>query len=113
MRTCKYCNNDFRPRPQVKNPKACLSAICQKKRQRDNEKAWKIRHLKEYDRHYYSDQKQKRILLLKNKSAEFFNALTAGFRFLKIEISEVPLKHYWDLFFMGLGIRVVNKLWVD
>ena len=61
MHICEFCNNQYTPRKQVKNPRACNKDECQKARQRDNENAWKKRHFDQYDKEYYEIQRDKRF----------------------------------------------------
>jgi|JI9StandDraft_2_1071091.scaffolds.fasta_scaffold356439_2 hypothetical protein len=112
MCTCKYCDKPYDPRPQVKNPQACKSSRCQTKRQRDNEKDWRKRNLKFYDRHYYASLKATRIRYLKQKAQELFKPFTTGLIFEGMSLDHSMLTQLWDLFFLKLGVRRINKLWM-
>ena len=113
MCTCEYCGNDFIPRPQVKNPKACKNYQCQQKRQRQNEKDWKNRHIDLYDAHYYSDRREARLKWLRRKAEKVLEAIKTGFRFMGIEFNEKEIASKVALFFLNLGVRKINKLWIS
>ena len=65
MCTCEFCNTEFEPRPQVKNPRACSN--CQNARQRANEKEWRNRHLGLYDGKYHQVKRESRNAAIKTK----------------------------------------------
>jgi len=113
MCTCAYCHKSFTPRPQVKNPRACSTRDCQKKRQRDNEKAWRINNKGLYGRDYHNSQKQSRIREIRSKSASILRALKIGYDFLGGNLDWVHFEVKVFQFFVSLGLRRLNKLWLE
>jgi hypothetical protein len=109
MHCCNYCSAIFFPRPQVKQPKACPK--CQAKRQRENEKAWRIKNKDRFGAVYAKTQKElrkERLLEIADVMAE---GLLTGLRFKgkSINLKETAESLFqWLLF---IGIRRVNKLY--
>ncbi|MBI3535547.1 MAG: hypothetical protein HY072_08715, partial [Deltaproteobacteria bacterium] len=82
MHICNYCGTSFIPRAQTKKPKACTNRKCQKQRQRDNEKAWKIKNQGLYDGSYFRIKRLQRIKQLRKLAERWFKFLEVGSRFL-------------------------------
>lgn len=111
MTTCNYCQKQFKPRPQVKHPKACNDLNCQRLRQRDNEQDWHQRHREKYDNRYHdrmSKVRREKMLRYFSDLLEFFRV---GSEFLNVKVNfDEFLPVLKDLCFV-LGIRRLNKLW--
>ena len=110
MHQCEFCNAMFRPRPQVKSPKAC--GFCQAKRQRQNEKLWREKNLQRYDPLYHRTRKLQRLERLRLKAKEFIECLRVGSQFLGLSFLIGILDSMIEKFLVTLGIRRVNKFWL-
>jgi hypothetical protein len=111
MHCCEFCYCQFTPRNQVKNPRACFEKGCQKKRQRDNEKTWKQKHLAEYDKEYHEIQRNKRNKEIEDILNSLFKCIEIGSKFLAKKIEFENLKAHFTTFIFKLGIRKINKFW--
>ena len=112
MCTCEFCNTEFTPRPQVKNPRACSN--CQKLRQRSNEKSWRTKHLGIYDSKYHKAKRAVRQLAIRTKVKDVIRCIKVGGTLLGLNLSEEIQQSMIDLFFKflsDLGIRHANKFW--
>jgi len=109
---CSYCGIEFQPRPQVKNPRACLKEVCQRQRQRDNEKAWHKRHSGQYDRQYQRVKAIQRTQSLKEKTERLMNWIRLGSRLTQEETDLEGLTEAFARFCQELGVRTLNKLCV-
>jgi len=97
----------FQPRPQVKRPRAC--ADCQKRRQRENEKAWHSRNKDHFSPLYHQIKKRLRLREIRKIFNELARCFRAGMTFYGKQI-EFPLFEEGLLkFFIQLGIRRINK----
>ena len=99
----------FHCRPQVKRPRACSK--CQSKRQRENEKAWRIKNKCRFDRVYARGQKQQRRNTLREVASALTSNLQIGARFNGKSFPFDEMKEALFQFLYNLGIRRVNKLW--
>jgi hypothetical protein len=107
-RTCEYCNATFVPREQVKRPRACKNSKCQKRRQSDNEKAWRAKNKGLYDKKYHQIKSSERVKNLNSTCQIITKSLFTGLRFSGIDFNqdfELILK-----LFTSIGIRKLNKL---
>lgn len=111
MHNCNYCHKPFVPRPQVKFPKACKQLNCQKKRQRDNERAWHARCGGKFDRKYHNNRRKYRKKLIETYLRKLLEALKAGLLFLGYSFSEGQWVGFLQEPFRRLGLRRINKLW--
>jgi hypothetical protein len=112
MCTCEFCNTEFEPRPQVKNPRACSN--CQKARQRANEKSWRNKHLGLYDGKYHQVKRECRKAAIKTKVKDLIKCVEVGGTLLGIAITKEIQESFCDIFlkfFASLGIRRANKVW--
>ena len=112
MCTCEFCNTEFEPRPQVKNPRACSN--CQNARQRANEKEWRNRHLGLYDGKYHQVKRESRNAAIKTKVKDLIKCVEVGGTLLGIAITKEIQESFGDIllkFLFGLGIRRANKFW--
>ena len=110
MHCCEFCNLRFQPRPQVKRPRAC--SACQKKRQRENEKAWHSKNKAQFGARYHQLQKVLRFKELKGICAECLKCFGTGFTFHGKDPNLEVFEDYFFTFLLRLGIRRVNKFWL-
>ena len=82
-----------------------------KKRQRDNEKTWKQKHLAEYDKEYHEIQRNKRNKEIEDILNSLFKCIEIGSKFLAKKIEFENLKAHFTTFIFKLGIRKINKFW--
>lgn len=111
MKKCKYCNKQYTPRPQVKNPIACNDPKCQKKRQSDNEKSWHQRNKEKFDSRYHQRKRKSRYKKMISVLKKITQIISVGSKFLGAPIN---LNHFESLmlkFLKPLGIRQINKFW--
>jgi len=113
MHKCEFCHNNFIPRLQVKNPRACKNSQCQLKRQRSNEKEWKNKHIPEYDKQYHQVQKKKRSKLISSTLESILDCLTAGTKLFGRNCNMANFKAHLNIFLSRLGIRKINKFWIN
>lgn len=111
MHICEFCNNQYTPRKQVKNPRACNKDECQKARQRDNENAWRKRHFDQYDKEYYEIQRDKRFREIQSVLESILDCLKAGIRLFGKQVDFDALKAILRPIFLQLGLRRINKFW--
>ena len=112
MVKCGFCHTEFTPRPQVKRPRACSS--CQKRRQRENEKAWKQRNLGLYDGKYHRRQRDDRTKEFKARIEQLVRCIEVGSSFLGAVFSDeskAEFKAWLLIAVLGAGVRRANKLW--
>lgn len=76
MHTCEFCHTDFKPRPQVKKPRAC--ANCQGKRQRSNEYDWRLRNPQYSCAEYHILMREKRKRWLKEAAVRLMKCIEVG-----------------------------------
>jgi hypothetical protein len=110
---CEFCKEEFTPRAQVKNPRACNKQSCQRKRQKINEKEWRERNRELYDKKYHNIMKQKRMELLLKYSKKLLNLIEIGRTFLGEALEIEIFKDYIFKFFIQLGIKNVKKFWIQ
>ena len=108
---CEFCKEEFSPRPQVKNPRACNKKSCQIKRQKINEKEWRERNQGLYNKKYHNIMKQKRINKLKEYSDKLLKLIKIGQTYLDMKLKIENISNYIFHFFLKLGIRKVKKFW--
>jgi hypothetical protein len=111
MKTCQYCQTIFQPRAQVKNPKACSSPSCQRKRQRDNERCWHDMQRGRYDSKYHKNKKKQRFQRITSFTRNFLAALRIGTSLLELRLDLSRIETEIVNLFSQLGIRAINKLW--
>jgi hypothetical protein len=111
MHKCEFCNTEFNPRPQVKNPRAC--AACQGLRQRDNEYDWRKRNPKYSDAKYHELMRGLREKRLKAIAAVISKCIGIGkdMTGTNLEMNEFGMA--LTRFLLALGIRRVNKFWLS
>lgn len=108
---CDFCSASFHPRAQVKNPRACSQAECQRKRQRSNELAWREKNSSVADPQYHRIRKKARLKLLRQISEGIGRCLDKGATFLGLPILLDCVGEFFFQFLVSLGIRRVNKFW--
>ena len=111
MNKCEFCNDIFKPRPQVKNPRACDKPECQQKRQSLNEKEWREKNQGLYDGKYHSVKRVERKKTLDKLSDQVFQCIKVGKEFLNQKLNLELVNVFLVDFFHNLGIRCANKLW--
>jgi hypothetical protein len=111
VHACEFCHIQFTPRNQVKNPRACLAEKCQTLRQRDNEKTWKQKHLAQYDKEYHEIQRDKRSREVEAILKSVLDCLRTGISFFNLNVKIGQFEANFTPFFLGLGIREINKFW--
>lgn len=111
MHQCEFCRASFYPRPQVKNPRACLRSECQRKRQRSNELEWRKAHSTQSDPQYHRIRKLARLKQLRALSEWIGRCVETGARFLKKSFSFESTHELLLQFLVSLGIRKINKFW--
>jgi len=109
MHRCEFCDATFQARRQVKRPRACLS--CQPRRQRENEKTWRINNKAQYDNQYHRIQKLRRIKKLGQMSEELHRFMDVGQKFLQTDLKLEHLQEFLFQFLSEIGVRQINKLW--
>ena len=108
---CEFCLKNFTPRPQVKTPRACSN--CQRLRQRSNERDWHRRNQGLYDAKYHQSQRIQRHQYLKKCVEKIIRFCQAGSRLFEEPVSISSLKQIMLPFFIQLGVRAANKLWLS
>lgn len=110
MTKCEFCLLSFTPRPQTKKARACEDRECQNKRQRLNEKEWRIKNKDDYGAKYYANYRKDRFRLMLGLVERFLKALRIGCTALQETFCVDEFKEILISFFSRLGIRRVNKL---
>ena len=113
MHNCEFCNTQFESRPQVKNPRACSKEICQKKRQRFNEREWHLKNPGYADKKYHQIRREQRKKKLELILQSIMKCLEVGKDFLEINVSVNNFNGILRKFLFELGIRNANKLWIE
>ena len=108
---CEFCSSIFRPRPQVKRPRACGKINCQGARQKANEKAWREQNLGPYDGAYHAAKRALRAAKLKAILAAIMDALKVGSRMRGVQLQFEQIEEFLSQTFSELGSRRANKLW--
>jgi hypothetical protein len=111
MLICSYCHSPFRPRPQVKNPRACARKACQRSRQRDNEEAWRLRNMGRFDSQYHRDQRRQRMKHIQTAITAFLECLRIGAAISQATSKIVEMGELVRRFILELGVRRLNKFW--
>ena len=109
MHICEFCHTSFRPRAQVKHPRACSK--CQKARQRANEDAWHERNPKYSDKLYHLVQKKQRMKRLGELVQIIVECLRVGKDFLRHNFDLEKTRVLFSQFLADVGIREINKFW--
>ena len=112
MHSCEFCLTEYVPCPQVKKPRACSN--CQKRRQRENEKAWKQKNLGLYDGKYHRDQRDERKGEVKARIEQLVRCIEVGSTILGTVFSDdsrAEFKNWLLIAVLGVGTRRANKLW--
>lgn len=109
MHKCEFCNASFLPRPQVKRPRAC--GKCQVKRQRENEKEWRINNKGLNSGAYFRNWRLARQELFQMLTNQILALIKIGITFQKqtIDIDAVSSIILEGL--VALGVRHANKLY--
>ena len=96
----------------MKKPRACSN--CQKRRQRENEKAWKQKNLGLYDGKYHRDQRDERKGEVKARIEQLVRCIEVGSTLLGTVFSDdsrAEFKNWLLIALLGVGTRRANKLW--
>jgi hypothetical protein len=110
---CEFCGASFHPRAQVKNPRACERAECQRRRQRSNELAWRQRNDVVSDPEYHRVCRRARLKRLEQIAVVLSRCLSTGATFLNQKISFESMQGVLLEFILELGIRKINKFWPE
>jgi hypothetical protein len=110
MTKCEFCPKSFTARAQTKKARACDDRECQNKRQRLNEKEWRINNKGLYGAEYYASYRRDRMRMILELVERFLKALRVGSTALHEHFSIDDFKEVLVPFFSRLGIRKVNKL---
>ena len=110
MHTCEFCHTQFTPRSQVKTPRACNKDMCQRQRQRDNERSWRERHKHLEDKNYHQIRRHQRRKKIHDIGQLIFKCMAVGREFLGIPIYMENMRTHFIDFLLELGIRRINKL---
>jgi hypothetical protein len=113
MTKCEFCPKFFTPRPETKKARACNNRECQRKRQRLNEKEWRISHKAECGdsgAQYYRAYRSKRLEFFVGLVERILKALRVGCTFLHESFSVDEFQEFLIRFLTQLGIRRANKL---
>ena len=108
---CEFCHNEFQPRPQVHNPRACSKSSCQKARQQSNEREWHQRHRGIYDRSYRRSKKKIRLRKLFQLVQILLDCFATGAMVKGVCFDLARLRDVLAKFFLSLGIQRANKFW--
>ena len=109
MNTCEFCSTDYRPRPQVKKPRACER--CQMQRQRSNEKDWRIRNPRYSSALYHRVQRCVRTRRLNAIAQLLLKCVQVGKDMMGMAVAMEVLTPALGEFLQQLGIRRANKFW--
>ena len=110
MTKCEFCPVFFTPRPQTKKARACDGRDCQHKRQRLNEKEWRIRNKGDYGAEYYAEYRKSRWRLILEMVERVLRALQIGGTAVQEHFSIDEFREILPRFFLRLGIRCASKL---
>ncbi len=113
MCICEICKEEFTPRPQIKNPRACSKYACQRERQRRNERDWREKNADLYDRIYHQIQKQKREEKMELILNTIMALLEVGQRFHRMYLNLSKARVFFFEILKSLGLRRINKLWIS
>lgn len=108
---CLFCKEEFQPRPQTKNPQACVKKCCQYARQRANEKDWRLRNGAQYGAEYYRAQRKSRNRFLSQFVSTLAALVLIGAQFKNQPIEMDSIKDFFQSAAARVGIRAVKKLW--
>jgi hypothetical protein len=108
---CEFCYTEFKPRPQVKSPRAC--SACQRARQRDNEYNWRKRNPKYSSAQYHELRRNQRNERLKAIALDLSQCIRIGKELTGVKVEMAVLGAALTQFLVGLGIRRINKFWVS
>ena len=111
MYTCEFCNTEFLPRPQVKNPRACNKDVCQRRRQASNEKEWRKRHIHLASKNYHQIRRKQRLEKIKKLIKSIVRSFSIGIDFLGLPVDIKSFTTILEHLFYSLGLRKINKFW--
>lgn len=108
---CEFCSLEFRPRPQVKHPRACTAVGCQKQRQRSNENDWRDRQTDGGSGVYQLVRRMARKRAITRIIDKILECLGVGRRIAGYPEFDAPERNFLHRIFAQLGIRLLNKFW--
>ena len=111
MHCCEFCLSEYPVRPQVINPRACTNPECQLKRQRLNEREWRLRHPELRGTRYHSIRRQQRAQRILALAAILRRCLQVGVDLLGIQIGMDSFLEILQGFLIKTGVRRINKFW--
>lgn len=111
MYKCEFCHAMFVARPQVKRPRACQK--CQKRRQLDNQKTWRIKNKGlEGMGAYFKVWRESRGQRIRQWVERLMRCLGTGGMFHGEKLNTDAIRAVLLKFISALGIRAANKLWI-
>jgi hypothetical protein len=108
---CEFCLTDFEVRPQVKRPRACQKPKCQEKRQRLNEREWRVRHPGLYDAKYHGVMRERRTRAIQSIVIVFEKCIQIGVSLAGVDLKLAEFVLVFEKFLLSLGVRQINKFW--
>lgn len=112
MHCCEFCLSEYVVRPQVINPRACQAFECQLKRQRLNERDWRLRHPELRGTRYHSIRRQQRLQRIQMMATILQRCLQIGVDLLGVKIGIDPFLEDFKEFLLNMGVRRINKFWL-
>lgn len=108
---CEFCNTEYEPRAQVKNPRACPKDSCQQSRQKANEKSWHDLHVHLSNKEYHRVRRQQRRRHIQAIAESILKSIKVGTQFLNQVVDHNALSAVFINFISNLGVRRANKFW--
>jgi hypothetical protein len=111
MGCCEFCHEEYKHRPQVKNPRACAKPECQKLRQQANEREWRDRNPGFWDAEYHEAQRDVRRKRIQAIAEILKRCLQVGRDLLGLQFGAADLGDFLERSLLELGVRQINKFW--
>jgi len=111
MCICEFCNTEFQPRPQVKNPRACNKDSCQKLRQTSNEREWRKSNEHLDSKEYHQIRRKQRNEKINKLFLAIIKSLSIGVNFIGLPFNIHSFSDFFKDIFLQLGLRKLNKFW--
>ena len=112
MHCCEFCLSEYVVRPQVINPRACQAFECQLKRQRLNEREWRLKHPELRGTRYHSVRRQQRLQRILMIATILQRCLQIGVDLLGVKIGIDTFSEDLKKFLLNIGVRRINKFWL-
>jgi len=111
MSICEFCNTEYQPRPQVKNPRACNKDACQCRRQASNEREWRKSNDHLNSKQYHQIRRKQRLEKIRKLNSIIIKSFSVGIDYLGLPIKIDMFTAFFEYLFSSLGIREINKFW--